>query len=279
MTGALRLDAPAKLNLELRVVGRRDDGLHLLDGHFVLLDLADRLLLMPGCSGLRVDGDRDPSIPLDATNLAWRGLVEGLDGEPELACLALEKRIPVQAGLGGGSSDAAAAWRLGRAWRGAPPAADAVDLERLSRIGADVPFFAAQVGAARVGGIGERIEALAASEAHVVLAHSRIGLSTAAVFAELRPDEWGTASNDLLAPALRLRPELVGLMDAVAHCRWGAAAHRIGTDRLYHHRRRRARRLDRRTPGEGHGVGVTLTRTRTGPARIETITDDEEDSP
>ena len=278
MTGALQLDAPAKLNLELRVVGRRDDGLHQLDGHFVLLDLADRLLLMPGCSGLRVEGDRDPSIPLDASNLAWRGLVEALHGEPELACLALEKRIPAQAGLGGGSSDAAAAWRLGRAWRGAPPAADAEDLERLSRIGADVPFFAAQVGAARVGGIGERIAALPASEAHVVLAHARLGLSTAAVFAELRPDEWGTASNDLLAPALRLRPELEGLMDAVAIAGGeprltgsGPTVFTMTSDA------ERAASIARRLAA--HGVGVTLTRTRTGPARIETIADDEEDSP
>ena len=278
MTGALRLDAPAKLNLELRVVGRRDDGLHLLDGHFVLLDLADRLLLMPGCSGLRVDGDRDPSIPLDTSNLAWRGLVEGLHGEPELACLALEKRIPAQAGLGGGSSDAAAAWRLGRAWREAPPAADAEDLERLSRIGADVPFFAAQVGAARVGGIGERIEALPASEAHVVLAHPRLGLSTAAVFAELRPDEWGTASNDLLAPALRLRPELVGLMDAVAIA--GGEPRLTGSGPTVFTMTgdaERAASIARRLAA--HGVDATLTRTRTGPARIETIADDEEDSP
>ncbi|MBW3612270.1 MAG: 4-(cytidine 5'-diphospho)-2-C-methyl-D-erythritol kinase, partial [Chloroflexi bacterium] len=112
MSVPLRLDAPAKLNLGLRVTGRRDDGRHELDSIFVLLELADRLLLMPGCSGLRVEGDGAAGLPLDHRNLAWRGLVAGLDGAPDLACLALEKRIAAEAGLGGGSSDAAAAWRL-----------------------------------------------------------------------------------------------------------------------------------------------------------------------
>ncbi len=275
MSEALRLDAPAKLNLELRVVGRRDDGLHLLDGHFVLLDLADRLLLMPGCSGLRVDGDRDPSIPLDASNLAWRGLVEGLDGEPDLACLALEKRIPVQAGLGGGSSDAAAAWRLGRAWRAAPPEATPQEIERLARIGADVPFFAAAVGAARVGGVGERVEPVPAAAAHVVLAHAPTGLSTAAVFAELRPEDWGTASNDLLAPALRLRPELAELMHSVAAA--GGEPRLTGSGptifTITEDAERAAAIAQRLVDG---GVSVTLTSTRTGPARIEAISDEKE---
>ena len=216
MNGALRLDAPAKLNLSLTVVGRREDGYHLLDSHVVLLELADRLLLLPGCSGLRVEGDRSRDVPLDETNLAWRGLVAGLGEEPQIACLALEKRVPVGAGLGGGSSDAAAARRLGRAWRGLPEgAADEADLAGLAVIGADVPFFAACVPAARITGVGERIESLPAESAHVVLVHPPYGLSTAAVFAELRAADWGTASNDLLAPAMRVRPELEDLFTLV----------------------------------------------------------------
>ena len=110
----LRLDAPAKLNLSLRVVGRRADGLHELESRLVLLEMADRLLLMPGCSGLRVEG-ATPDVPIEPSrNLAWRGLVAGFGEEPQLACLTLEKRVPSAAGLGGGSSDAAAGWRLGR---------------------------------------------------------------------------------------------------------------------------------------------------------------------
>jgi 4-diphosphocytidyl-2-C-methyl-D-erythritol kinase len=211
----LRLDAPAKLNLSLRVIGRRDDGHHLLDSVFVLLELADRLLLLPGCTGLRIDGDMADGLPLDATNLAMRGLTAGLGGAPELACLSLEKRIPVAAGLGGGSSDAAAAWRLGRRWTGRAEVAVGDELDDLARIGADVPFFGAGVAAAHVTGIGEGIEPIAAEQRHVVLVHPPSGLSTAAVFAELRPEEWGSADNDLLAPARRLRPELDALFALV----------------------------------------------------------------
>lgn len=215
VSDALRLEAPAKLNLTLSVVGRRADGFHLLDSVFVLLELADRLLLMPGGSGLRVEGEGADSLPLGGDNLAWRGLRAGMGGEPELACLALEKRIPVAAGLGGGSSDAAAAWRLGRAWRGLSDEAGGDDLIELAEIGADVPFFASGAAAARVGGIGERILALPPEPRHVVLVHPPFGLSTAAVFGELRPDEWGRHPNDLLAPARRLRPELAALLGAV----------------------------------------------------------------
>lgn len=276
MTAGLRIEAPAKVNLELHVVGRRDDGMHLLDGRFVLLELADRLLLMPGCSGLRVDGERDPSMPVDGENLAWRGLLAGIGGEPELACLTLEKRIRSRAGLGGGSSDAAAAWRLGRAWRGASQVATASDLDELSRIGADVPFFAAQAPAASVSGIGERVEALASLDAHVVLAHSAEGLSTAAVFAELRPDEWGTAANDLLAPALRLRPRLAELVSLVTAA--GGEPRLTGsgptiftmTDDA-----ERAAHIAARLATAG--VDVTVTRTRTTAAAIQPLDDDQQE--
>ncbi len=215
----LSLEAPAKLNLSLAVLGRRPDGHHELASRFVLLTLADRLLLMPGCSGLRVSS-ADPGVPVDATNLAWRGLVAGLGAEPELACLALEKRIPAAGGLGGGSSDAAAAWRLGRRWTGAAELPTENDLRELSRIGADVPFFAAQMGSAMVTGIGERLEACVAPDTReVVLAVAPFGLSTAAVFAELRPSDWSREAtpghNDLLAAARRLRPELDDIFAAV----------------------------------------------------------------
>lgn len=270
----LRLEAPAKLNLGLRVTGRRDDGHHELDSDFVLLDLADRLLLLPGCSGLRIDGDRDPSVPVDATNLAWRGLVAGLGGEPELACLALEKWIPVRAGLGGGSSDAAAGWRLGRAWRALPDTPTDDELRDLSRIGADVPFLAAGVAAAHVTGIGERIEPIAPIDEHVVLVHPPFGLPTGAVFAELRPTEWGTATNDLLAPALRLRPELGTIIDLIA--RAGGEAHLTGSGPtlfVLEQDPERASALVRRLTAAG--LHATMTRTRTAAPQIEPITEED----
>lgn len=217
---SISLEAPAKLNLSLRVVGTRTDGFHLLETEMVLLELADRLLLLPGATGLRVEAPIGEEIPVDRRNLAWRGLLAGFGAEPELTCLALEKRIPAAAGLGGGSSDAAAAWRLGRHASGASELPTAAELAALALLGADVPFFAAQCAAAFVSGIGEGVVASPPPESiPVVLVHPGFGLSTRDVFAELRPSDLATdrpAGNDLLAPALRLRPELGDLMRRVA---------------------------------------------------------------
>jgi 4-diphosphocytidyl-2-C-methyl-D-erythritol kinase len=274
VTGALLLDAPAKLNLTLSVVGRRPDGHHLLDSVFVLLELADRLLLMPGCSGLRIEGEDAAALPLGAENLAWRGFRAGLGGEPELACLALEKRIPSAAGLGGGSSDAAAAWRLGRAWRGLEDAATEEDLVALASIGADVPFFAARQPAARVTGIGERIEPLPREQRLAVLVHPPFGLSTAAIFAELRRDEWGSQANDLLAPARRLRPELDELFATVS--RAGGEPHLTGSGPTVFSLTDdpdRAAALAGRL-GDA-GLRTTLTRTRRTAATIDGIIEEE----
>lgn len=211
---ALSLEAPAKVNLDMRVVGRREDGYHLLETTMVILELADRLLLLGGCSGLRVEGASE-DVPVDATNLAWRGLVAGLGDEPDLACLTLDKRVPSTAGLGGGSSDAAAAWRLGRAWRGAPEVPSTSDVAALAAIGADVPFFASRAPAALVAGIGERVAPLPARQLEIVLVHPPFRLGTRAVFAELREEEWASGTNDLLAPAMRLCPQIEELFALV----------------------------------------------------------------
>lgn len=276
MSVPLRLEAPAKLNLSLRVVGRRADGHHELDSLFVLLELADRILLLPGCSGLRVEGDADGAVPLGSDNLAWRGLVAGLGGPPDLACLALEKRIPSAAGLGGGSSDAAAAWRLGRAWNGQADIATLADLLALAAIGADVPFFAAATAAARVTGIGERVAGVPAIEREVVLVHPPFGLSTAAIFAELRPEEWGRRENDLLAPALRLRPELADLMAAVSAA--GGEPHLTGSGPTIFSLTDDPQRAAALADGlRDRGLRTTHTRTRTTAPIIDRI--EEETSP
>ncbi|MEP6680447.1 MAG: 4-(cytidine 5'-diphospho)-2-C-methyl-D-erythritol kinase [Chloroflexota bacterium] len=271
----LRLAAPAKLNLSLSVTGRRPDGYHELASVFALLDLEDWLLLLPGAPGLRIEGADE--IPLGHENLAWRGLVAGLEAQPDAACLALEKLIPVAAGMGGGSSDAAAAWRLGRRWRGADEIAKAASL---AVIGADVPFFAAQLPAAYVTGIGEQVEPLPAPEdaPHVVLAVAPFRLSTAAVFAELRRSDWSVpparaaepGRNDLLAPAQRLRPEIDDLVRLMAAA--GAEPHLTGsgptlfalTDDL-----ERAESVRARLSAEG--LRTIATRLRRQPASIEAI--------
>ncbi|HET6379968.1 MAG TPA: 4-(cytidine 5'-diphospho)-2-C-methyl-D-erythritol kinase [candidate division Zixibacteria bacterium] len=274
---AARLAAPGKLNLSLRVVGRRTDGYHLLDTVMVLLELADELLLLPGCAGLRVDGTAAEGVPVapDA-NLAWRGLLHGHGGAPPAACLTLEKRIPAAAGLGGGSSDAAAGWRLGRWASGrADDMPDEATLHTLAAIGADVPFFAAGAAAARVGGIGERVQSVAMPEggSEVVLAHPPFALSTAAVFAELRRPEWGAAGaggNDLLAPALRLRPELEEVLRLVTAA--GGAPQLTGSGPTVFARTddpERADAIARRL--ERAGLRATRTRLRAQPASIEVL--------
>jgi 4-diphosphocytidyl-2-C-methyl-D-erythritol kinase len=271
MWSALSLDAPAKLNLTLRVVGRRQDGFHLLETEMVLLELADRLLLLPGATGLRVEAAPGDGIPLDASNLAWRGLVAGVGGPPELACLALEKRIPAAAGLGGGSSDAAAAWRLGRHAAGTPGAATPGDLASLALLGADVPFFAAAVAAAVVTGIGEVVTPLdPPSPAHVILASPDFRLSTAAVFAELRPRDLANGEaggNDLLAPAMRLRPELGDLMRKVAEA--GGEPRMTGSGSTIFALTDYPERAGAIVAALGRaGVQVTQTRLRPEPAEI-----------
>jgi 4-diphosphocytidyl-2-C-methyl-D-erythritol kinase len=241
---ALRLEAPAKLNLSLAVTGRRADGLHELAGVMVLLELADELVLAPGAGDFRLSGEAMDYVPAQAAqNLAWRGLLSGLSADVGRWLLSLRKRIRAQAGLGGGSSDAAAAWRLGRVASGCDDRPSAEQLGELSTVGADVPFFAAQTAAARVSGIGEHVEPLllpASTPREVVLIHSPFGLSTAAVFAELRPGDWSSEAaspvdvgsalesrNDLLAPARRLRPELDDLQRLVLSA--GAEPHMTGS--------------------------------------------------
>lgn len=284
----LRLEAPAKLNLSLRVVGRRPGGFHELDSVMVLLDLADQLLLMPGASGLRVEAPASEPVPTGGRNLAWRGLLAGLGGEPDLACLTLHKQIPPAAGLGGGSSDAAAAWRLGRRWRGADEHAADADLTALATIGADVPFFAARLAAARVGGIGEWVAPIGplTSELHAILVHPPFRLRTADVFGELRVADWssGDASgdplqpgaNDLLAPARRLRPEIDDLFRLVLSA--GGVPHLTGSGptvyALVDDEQRAAAMADRLRRA---GLRVTDTRLRREPASIEALSDDEED--
>jgi 4-diphosphocytidyl-2-C-methyl-D-erythritol kinase len=218
-----RLAAPAKLNLWLHVTGRRDDGFHELASFLVLLELADTLAVDQDGdldAPLSVEGPYAESTPVDRSNLAQRGWDAGREASGADRRLTLTKAIPVAAGLGGGSSDAAAAWRLGRITAGrddAPPDPDG--LAALARIGADVPFFAARTPAARVTAIGEHVEPAAGrgGGGSVVLVHPPFGLATGDVFEALRPGDWSAADpalgpeperNDLLAAARRLRPEL-----------------------------------------------------------------------
>jgi 4-diphosphocytidyl-2-C-methyl-D-erythritol kinase len=282
------LAAPAKLNLWLTVVGQRADGFHELDSLLVLLELADDVSVdavdavgPPGAGSdeLEVSGPAAAGVPTGRTNLAWRGWAAGLAGQSRPATLSVGKRIPAAAGLGGGSSDAAAAWRLAR-WltdRGdTQPTAD--ELASLSGIGADVPFFAARLAVARVRGIGERVEAAddLTPPTQAVLVHPPFGLATSAVFAELRRGDWSgpiadaqePGRNDLERPARRLRPELDDLFRLVAGA--GGAPQMTGSGPTLFALTDDPERADGVTVRlERAGVATTRTRLRPEPASIE----------
>jgi 4-diphosphocytidyl-2-C-methyl-D-erythritol kinase len=138
----MRVRAFAKINLSLRVLGTRDDGYHQLRTIFQSIALHDTLTIRRrrGAFGLTSD---DPACPSDESNLVWRAAdrmwkAAGRSGAPRDISVDLKKRIPLQAGLGGGSSDAAAALRVfARLWRVRDPMVRAA----AAQLGADVPYF------------------------------------------------------------------------------------------------------------------------------------------
>jgi 4-diphosphocytidyl-2-C-methyl-D-erythritol kinase len=207
------LSAPAKLTLSLRITGVRDDGYHLIDAEMVTLDLADELALVPieGPSILRVvaaGGARPigppapgaPSVGAGPDNLVHRALA----AVGRHADVTLTKRIPPGAGLGGGSSDAAAILR----WAGCDDAAVAAAL------GADVPFCV-RGGRARVRGIGEVVEPLEPEPRTFTLLTPPFGCATPAVYAawDARGGPAGERGNDLEPAALIVEPRLAGYRD------------------------------------------------------------------
>jgi 4-diphosphocytidyl-2-C-methyl-D-erythritol kinase len=204
LTPVVRL-APAKLNLTLAVVGRRPDGYHDLHSVFVPLALADRLSLAPAAAAadsLHTTGF-EPGPPdrnlvlraLAATRAAVGGGHAAGPGPAPALAVRLEKRIPVAAGLGGGSSDAAATIDGAvEAW-GAELAPDA-RLAVAASIGSDVPFFLAG-GPALIEGRGERVAPLHGLRGApgVLVVTPAIALPTAdvfAAFAVLRPSGDGS---------------------------------------------------------------------------------------
>jgi 4-diphosphocytidyl-2-C-methyl-D-erythritol kinase len=190
----MRIHAPAKLNLCLFLGPRRADGLHSLCSLFEPLALADLIEV--------VEAERDEVLcpGVEGENLAARALAalrsRGWEHPP--VRVEIDKRIPVAAGLGGGSADAAAILRLARARVGS--------LEELAaEIGADVPSQLVP-SLALVRGVGERVERLPDPVPHaVVLLPGGGGLSTAAVFAEADRLGLGREEAELAEIAARLR--------------------------------------------------------------------------
>ena len=194
--------APAKLTLELRITGVRDDGYHLIDAEMVSLAWADTLTIDPEGQGLTADGAFAAGMPVDDNNLVAKALK--LAGRS--ASVHLHKVIPHGGGLGGGSSDAAAILR----WAGF------TDVTAAAQLGADVSFCLVG-GRARVRGIGEIVEPLAFVAMDITLVVPPLAVSTPAAYRAW--DELGgphsDGPNDLEQAALMVEPQLAHWRDRI----------------------------------------------------------------
>lgn len=219
--------APAKINLALHVTGRRSDGYHLLDSLVAFAPFGDRLTLAPDDGlWLRVTGPEAAGVPEDARNLVMRAVA--LMGPGTGARITLEKHLPAASGIGGGSSDAAAALRGMAAQRGDPalPAG-------LERLGADVPMCL-DPRPARSRGIGEELTPVTLPPLPAVLVNPRVEVATPAVFKALACREnpplpeiprfatvrdcarWLAAQrNDLEMPAMGIAPQIAEVLAAL----------------------------------------------------------------
>lgn len=217
----MTISAPAKLNLRLEVGPRREDGYHPLRTLLVALDgLADTVTVRAAAErSVRCPGIEGPQ------NLVWRALdaLEAEAGRPLPVAVEIDKHIPVQAGLGGGSSDAAAALVGADRVHGLDLSPDL--LERVAaRVGSDVPFFV-RGGAQWAQGRGELLSPARVPRFAALLAKPDLGLSTAAVYRafdrlpaphpldESRPraaagEVLARSRNDLWPAALALAPGL-----------------------------------------------------------------------
>ena len=226
------LPAPAKLNLFLHITGQRADGYHLLQSVFVLIDWCDTLDLELRTDGkiTREDiGNSGQALPADDLCVRAARALQTASGTTLGAHIRLHKRIPSQAGLGGGSSDAASCLLgLNRLWglRKQLSNLEQIGLE----IGADVPFFLRGRNA-WVEGIGERITPIELPPAQFVVLKPPSGVSTPAIFAS--PDlkrnsesaiisgfaamPYGFGRNDLQPVAQKLNPDVTQALSLLSN--------------------------------------------------------------
>ena len=199
----VRVDAPAKINLYLHLLGRRADGLHRLDSLIVFAGVRDTVTAEAARDlTVTLDGPFAERLPADSDNLVLRAarlMAEACGpGDRPGAAIRLTKRLPVAAGVGGGSADAAATMlALMRLWKMRP---DRTLLDRIAlTLGADVPVCLAGIPCF-VGGIGERLEpAPPLPPTHFVLVNPGVPLPTAAVF-QARSGPFSEAARFIEAP-------------------------------------------------------------------------------
>lgn len=204
MSDSVSVEAPAKVNLFLHVLAREDSGYHGLETLFCALSLADSVTVRRGGPGvrLRVDGGVDTGPP--ERNLAVRAAeaFHARAGVPAAVDIELVKRIPAQAGMGGGSSDAAAALRALNALHGEPLDRAAL-LQLAIALGSDVPFFLCGSPLALAWSRGERLAALPPLSARpVLIAHPGTAMPTPEAFralAERRGGGYAPRSRTLAA--------------------------------------------------------------------------------
>lgn len=246
MTVSIR--AHAKINLDLRVLGMRPDGFHELRTVFQAISLHDTITCTPREGPFALES-ASTAVPLDRSNLIWRA-AEALwralrrTGEVRDVVIRLDKRIPVQAGLGGGSANAAATlMALVRAWRVPVRVAQLTDVA--ATLGADVPFFLA--GGTALGlGRGDEIYPLADLPRHwIVLLVPGFGVSSGDAYrwydeeresgrgysqpeAQYVPGPWPSRAaqmiNDLEVPIVRHHPEIEQMKAALRRAGALAAA-------------------------------------------------------
>jgi 4-diphosphocytidyl-2-C-methyl-D-erythritol kinase len=174
------LPAPAKINLFLHVVGRRDDGHHLLQSVFQLIDWCDTLHVERREDGRLSRHDLGAALPADDLCLRAARLLQAESGTSLGADLSIDKQVPSGAGMGGGSSDAATVLlALNRLWRLDWPIARLAPIAL--RLGADVPFFLGGRNAF-VEGIGERLTPVELPARRLAVIKPAASLETRAVF-------------------------------------------------------------------------------------------------
>lgn len=227
-------EAFAKVNLTLHVTGQRRDGYHLLDSLVVFAEICDRISFAPEGPAIEftVGGPFAKGVPTDHSNLIWRAAEIALGGRG--GRFHLEKNLPHAAGLGGGSSDAAATLRLVAGALG-EPVLGASD-PRVAKLGADVPVCLHAPHPCRMSGIGEVVKQVnGLPDAALVLVNPRVEVPTAAVFAALTrkdnapmaalpqaPDFAGFAAwlaaqrNDLQSAAISLAPAIGAALAALS---------------------------------------------------------------
>ena len=228
MNSLYDLSAPAKLNLFLHVTGRRSDGHHLLQSVFQLIDWCDTLHFDRRTDGLISREDLGSPLPADDLIVRAARALKAASGSPYGVHIGIQKRIPAQAGMGGGSSDAASTLlALNHLWQLNFPAQLLAQIGL--QLGADVPFFLAGKNA-WVEGIGENMTPIALPATRFLVVKPAQGLETRLIFSDpaLKRDSetaiisgfaanaFGFGRNDLQPVAQRLCPGVTQALDWLA---------------------------------------------------------------